>query len=195
MLGVVPSLATGAFLPVPILASRIFPLLASVLVLASLAGGAGAQSQPPAPPPAARPEVPPAADLLVLIRTTLVALNQANIAGNYSVLRDIAAPSFQANNTDANLAVIFAPLRSQRLDFSAIVALTPQLTEGPAITERGLLHLGGTFPMQPVPLNFEMLFQNVAGSWRLFGLSVNPPAPSASAKTGVPTKPAPAKKN
>ncbi|MBK5199244.1 MAG: hypothetical protein JJE37_13355 [Methyloceanibacter sp.] len=31
--------------------------------------------------------------LIILIRTALIALNQANLTGNYSVLRDIAAPS------------------------------------------------------------------------------------------------------
>jgi hypothetical protein len=39
--------------------------------------------------------------LLILIRSSLIALNQANVTGNYSVLRDIGAPDFkQANGAD-----------------------------------------------------------------------------------------------
>ena len=111
------------------------------------------------------------------------------------MVRDLSSPAFQASNSDADLALIFAPLRGQRLDFSAVVTITPQLTKGPEITPQGLLHLGGSFAMQPVSINFEMLFQRFDGSWRLFGISVNPPSGESVAKTpdGVQPKKAPGK--
>jgi hypothetical protein len=49
------------------------------------------QAKAPAQP--AKPGVPDDLKLIILIRTALIALNQANLTGNYSVLRDIAAPS------------------------------------------------------------------------------------------------------
>jgi hypothetical protein len=167
--------------------------------LALSAGSVGAQAPNQETPPAAASgqdaTVPSADALIVLIRSTLMALNHANLTGNYSVLRDLSSPAFQASNSDADLAMIFTSLRGQRLDFSAIVTITPQLTKGPEITPQGLLHLGGSFATQPMPVNFEMLFQQVGGSWRLFGISVNPPAGESAAKIsdGVQSKKAPGK--
>jgi hypothetical protein len=43
--------------------------------------------------------------VLILIRQTLLALDQANKTGNYTVLRDLGSPDFQAN-TAAGLAEI-----------------------------------------------------------------------------------------
>jgi hypothetical protein len=39
---------------------------------------------------------------LYLIRSTLLTLNDANRSGNYTVLRDLATPDFQARNTAAD---------------------------------------------------------------------------------------------
>jgi hypothetical protein len=36
--------------------------------------------------------------VIILIRETLIALDQANKTGNYTVLRDLGAPAFQANS-------------------------------------------------------------------------------------------------
>jgi len=37
--------------------------------------------------------------VLILVRSTLLALDHANKSGNYTVLRDIAAPAFQVKHT------------------------------------------------------------------------------------------------
>jgi hypothetical protein len=166
--------------------------LSALLLGATVADAQAPKEKQEVPPGAAtgpRAEtLPPADALILLIRTTLIALNQANMTGNYSVLRDLSSPAFQVSNSDADLALIFATLRGQRLDFSAVLTVTPQLTKGPEITPQGLLHLGGSFAMQPVPVNFEMLFQRVEGSWRLFGISVNPPSKTGDEESSRPAK-------
>jgi hypothetical protein len=53
-----------------------------------------------------------------LIWTTMVAIEQANESGNYSVLRDIASPSFQVANDPSRLTQIFAGIRSANIDLS-----------------------------------------------------------------------------
>ena len=50
----------------------------------------------------------------------------------------------------------------------------------------GLLRLSGFVPTKPQQVNFEMLFQNMAGRWRLFGIAVN--TSLAKAPTGAPAK-------
>ena len=59
----------------------------------------------------------------ILIRSTLLALDQANKTGNYTVLRDLGAPGFQATNNPAQLGDIFANLRRERIDLSGVAVL------------------------------------------------------------------------
>jgi len=127
---------------------------------------------------AGAPQVPSPPKLSLLIRTTLVALNQANQTGNYTVLRDLAAPDFQRTNNPARLGEIFSTLRKRDLDLSPILLFQPKLRQQPTITENGLLRLVGFFETEPERVSFEMLFQPLGGDWRLFGLAVDvaPPA-------------------
>lgn len=160
---------------------------------------AGAPSQPnarpqPTPAPAAaKPEAaassdkPPALPVsldqaLYLIRTTLLTLNDANRSGNYTVLRDLAAPDFQANNTAADLAQGFADLRRRRFDLFAAALAAPQLTSTPVLDAEKRLRLQGSFSTRPLQISFDLLFQNVSGQWRLFGMSVTTPQAPAEAQ-------------
>ncbi|TIW78685.1 MAG: hypothetical protein E5V51_25920, partial [Mesorhizobium sp.] len=77
--------------------------------------------------------------VLILIRGTLLALDQANKTGNYTVLRDLGSPNFQANSA-AQLGDIFANQRKQALNFGAVAVLEPQLTLLPQIEPNGMLH-------------------------------------------------------
>ena len=140
--------------------------------------------------PAAGSQEPPAAGdigrqnaiiVATLVRTTLVALHQANVTGNYTVLRDLAAPGFREAHTDADLARIFAPIRASNIGIDAVVVLDPHLTSAPAIDDSGMLQIEGTFDTRPSAITFQLLFEAVGGGWRLFGLSVNPVATVADA--------------
>lgn len=137
---------------------------------------------------AAQPALPVGLDqALYLIRSTLLTLNDANRSGNYTVLRDLAAPGFQAGNTAADLARIFTDLRGRKFDLYQTATMAPQLTSPPHITNNNMLRLTGFFPAKPEQINFDLLFQNVGGQWRLFGISVS------TSQTGVTQKPAAAK--
>jgi hypothetical protein len=144
-----------------------------------------AQPKPPAPPPAPHPAQIDRNGVMILIRSTLLALDQANKTGNYTVLRDLGAPGFQANSA-ARLAEIFAQERKDNIDLSGVAVIDPQLTLLPQIEPNGMMHLAGFFPSVPTQVNFEMMFAPVDGRWRLFALSVSfgqaaPAAPQAQA--------------
>lgn len=133
--------------------------------------------------------------VLILIRTTLLALDDANKSGNYTVLRDLGAPAFQAN-TDARLAEIFAAQRKENLDLSGVAVLEPQLTVLPQIEPSGMMRMAGFFPSVPTQVNFELLYAPVNRQWRLFGLSVSlgqaaPVAPVPSAEQPLARRPEP----
>lgn len=127
----------------------------------------------------------------MLIRTTLIALSQANLTGNYTLLRDLGSPSFQATNSAARLTEAFADLRQRKLDFSPILFFNPKLAREPSIDEAGRLRLRGFIETRPEQINFDMLFEMVGSDWRLFGLAVQmQPAPAATAATGQNNAPA-----
>lgn len=132
-------------------------------------------------PPAGAQQAPPAQLAPVDITTatklvwqTVTALDQANITGNYSVLRDLASPGFQANNSPATLAGTFQALRTQRVDLGNCLIVAPSFQFPPTIVQGGLLRLRGSFPLRPTGVAFDMLFTNSGGQWRLFGLAVVP---------------------
>lgn len=133
--------------------------------------------------------------VLILVRSSILALDHANKTGNYTVLRDLGSPQFQLN-TDARLAEIFAAQRRDNLDLSGVAALDPQLTLMPQIEANGMLHMKGFFPSVPAQVNFELLYAPVNGQWRLFGISVGlaSSAPAAPAAPTPSAKPAPGAK-
>ena len=160
-------------------------IFAAALAAIASAGHAQAPKQAPKPAQIDRNGV------LILIRSTLLALDQANKTGNYTVLRDVGAPGFQSN-TAARLGEIFAKLRSDNLDLSGVAVIDPQLNLLPQIEASGLMHMAGFFPSVPTQVNFELSFAPVNGQWRLFGISVSlgqsapvapePPSPLAAQK-------------
>lgn len=124
--------------------------------------------QTPAPPHV----MPPAEDLLSLIRTTIVALNQANQTGNYTVLRDLAAPDFRNANDASRLGFIFQVLREQAIDLTPLLHIPPEVTEVPAVSAQGFLRLAGYFPTFPLRVNFDLSFQYLEDRWRPYTISV-----------------------
>jgi hypothetical protein len=106
------------------------------------------------------------------------------------VLRDLAAPDFQAGNTAADLAQNFIDLRRRKFDLFTVALAAPQLTAPPALDDHGMLRLTGFFPTRPLQINFDLLFQNTGGQWRLFGISVATPQVAAQPQA-EPPKPAP----
>jgi hypothetical protein len=148
------------------------------MAMALAAAGASAQAQDPAQPrpaaPATAVAVPDTLTVSKLVWSSLAALDHANQTGNYSVLRDLGAPSFQEANSAATLGGIFQAIRDQRIDLGNTLVVTPTYEFPPAIVEGGLLRVRGRFPLRPAAIAFDLLFQNVGGRWRLFGISVAP---------------------
>ena len=58
---------------------------------------------PATPPQAPQLVMPEAERIVLLVRTTLLTLNDALLTGNFTVLRDVAAPSFGQLNSAARL--------------------------------------------------------------------------------------------
>ena len=136
--------------------------------------------------------------VMTLLRNTLVAVHQANLTGNYTVLRDLGAPAFRDSNTAGKLAELFAPVRSRGIDLSTVVLLDPKLTVA-KVNDQGLLNIVGAVPTQPAPVNFDLLYQGVANSWQLFAVTIiadtaqatagSAPTPAVASAPAAPTGP------
>ncbi len=161
---------SGLFVPARFLVGL---LLAAGVGALPAHGHAQTQPRPQPAAPVAQVAVPDALTVAKLVWSTMAAVDHANATGNYSVLRDLGAPSFQANNNAANLASIFQAIRNQRLDLSNTLLVTPTFDIGP-VMEGGMLRMRGVFPLRPVGIAFDLLFQPIAGRWALFGIALAP---------------------
>ena len=161
-------------------------LIAPMALAAGMVGIAGAALSPPAsaqvtaamPPPSPMP-VPNELELAKLIWSTMAAVDHANTAGNYSVLRDLSAPAFQINNDSARLAKIFESLRASNVDLSNTMLLAPTYEYAPVIMSGIVLHVKGYFGLRPTAIGFDLYYQWLEGKWRLYGVSIVPSSISA----------------
>ncbi|MGE0240002.1 MAG: hypothetical protein AB7F09_16900 [Parvibaculaceae bacterium] len=117
-----------------------------------------------------------------LVKYTIIAVDQANLTGNYTVLRGLATPQFQKNTTPAMLAKSFARMRQTRVEMSTILLVKPSFTTPPAL-DKGVLKVAGVFPTSPTQIAFQATYVNVKGRMRLAGLKITPTKAAADAAT------------
>jgi len=140
----------------------------------------------PAPAPAAS-KLPDNFKINMMIRSIVIAVNQANKTNNYTVLRDLGSPDFRVGNSAEKLALVFEQLRKSKFDLSPVLFFTPKLLQPPALTDDGMLRLRGFFDTRPQIVAFDLLYQDVDGEWQLFGISLSTrPVPAESAKETAP---------
>jgi len=152
---------------------------------AALAETKPAPAKPAAQAPQAKQELKmETVQLAALIKSTIMALQHANQTGNYSVLRDLGTPVFRERFDLAQLTAIFSNLRSRSVNLSPVLFLAPNLTKQPELTEGNQLRIVGDFPTQPLKIQYEMLFLQIDGVWRIDGLAVD--AVPQQSTTGAP---------
>lgn len=66
----------------------------------------------------------------------------------------------------------------------------PQVVKA-GLTADKMLHIAATLATKPVPVQFELVFQDIDGSWRLYTISIGPDraAMAATAKQPKPSAP------
>jgi hypothetical protein len=106
----------------------------------------------------------------MLVRMLLVALHQAALTGNYTVLRDIGSPQFRNANTPMSLADATKDLRSNRFRFDRASLATPVLLQPPQRDEQGRLRLYGFVPTNPEQVLFDLRYSDVNGEWMIDGM-------------------------
>ena len=146
--------------------------LAALAFAALMAHPAGAQPKTAVKPVASRPAAIDKNSLMILLRSVILSINQAGETNNYTVLRELGSPAFQASNTSARLSDAFASLRAQHFDLSGVAVLEPQLLEMPSVDAGGRMRVVGFFPSAPIQIRFDFLFAVVNGRYLPEGLSL-----------------------
>lgn len=132
----------------------------------------------PAPAPGAQAAAKPVigyAQALILIRSSLVALQQADETGDYSVLYGLGSAGFRQINPPEKLSQTFAGMR--RYNIGAVLVLEPQFSQAPQLDANGMLAMAGVFSVEGFHINFRLIYAPEDGHWRLFGISVRVQVP------------------
>ncbi len=144
--------------------------LSLAIALTLVVGSVHAQDAP-AEPQIDAPLIEPSF-ATALIRDVLAAVNHGNWTGNYTVLRDIAAPEFALANDPTRLAGLFTPLREERLDLLQAMVVDPVILDS-ALSDTGQeLRLTGYVPLQPRHVSFDLVLGLEGRRWLLLGISV-----------------------
>ena len=128
-------------------------------------------------PARAESTVPSAEFQEILIKTSLLTLNDANITGNYTVLHAKLAQPFREQFNPDRLKQVFKPFADKKLDLGPIAAKPPIATADTKIDNRGALLLRGYFDTTPSRVSYEFDFIPSEGLWKpiMLNVRVKPP--------------------
>ena len=140
-------------------------IAASVVLFWLGAGPLGAQTSPPAAPDANAAEI--------LVKSSLMTLNDANLTGNYAVFHARFHPAQQPRVSVQLLTDVFARFRNDKNNFEAVVAMKPVYTEGPSVDRPGMLKMKGHFDTRPQRITFDLAYVREGEEWRLLRILIN----------------------
>jgi hypothetical protein len=124
-------------------------------------------------PAGAADRVPSATAQEVLIKTSLLTLNDAIVSGNYTVLHAKLAKPFREQFDPDRLKQAFKSFADQKIDMAAISAAPPVATDDTRIDDRGALLLRGRFEVDRSRLAYELDFLPSEGEWKPISLHVS----------------------
>jgi len=143
-------------------------VLISFVVVALVLNGAPAQAQLKLPTQNAQE---------VLIKTTLLTFNDANVTGNYSVLHAKTSKPFRDEFSPDRLKEVFKVFAEKHIDFDVIAAKTPLPTQEAKIDENGKLILQGYFDTTPNHVYYDLHYILSEGDWKPIEINVKVRAP------------------
>jgi hypothetical protein len=108
----------------------------------------------------------------VLIKSTLLTFNDANLTGNYAVLHAKLAKPFRDQFSPDKLKQAFKSLADQNLELRGILLKPPVATSPSTIDKRGALVVRGYFDTAPSRVLYEIDFIPSENEWKPIKLTV-----------------------
>ena len=109
----------------------------------------------------------------VLIRTTLMTFNDANMTGNYSVLLAKASKQFQAQVSAEKLFASFEAFRKNELYFESVATDDYDSYEKAKFDAEGALVLAGVFKGDDMQVKYRLRFVQNDKAWKMLGINVD----------------------
>ncbi len=139
-----------------------FLATAIVALTAGLAAGSSALAQ--------SPSLPTTLDEEVIVKASLLTLNDADLTGNYDVMHARMAKQFREKFNAGTLKQAFKAFAGKHID---IIAAKPIVPAGEArINANGALMLRGYFDTTPSRLSYELDYAISEGEWKLIAIDV-----------------------
>ncbi len=123
--------------------------------------------------PAFAADIPNDDDQDVLIRTTLMTFNAANMTNNYSVFVAKASKQFQSQFTADKMASAFEAFRKNELYFEDVVTADYDSYEKAKIDNDGALVLAGVFKTDDMEVKYRLRFIQNNKIWKVAGINVD----------------------
>jgi hypothetical protein len=143
--------------------TRKFAVLAAVLVAVFLA----------ASPARAASGLPSEEGRDILIISTLLRFNDANLSGNYSVLRDRASRQFREQNSLSKVSGAFKVFRDLSINLEEVITRDIQPDEDGETAHGGILRLSGFMDLSQYRMKYELRYVNDRGEWKLLSINVD----------------------
>lgn len=134
-----------------------------IVTVTALLAAAGAMAQN---------KLPTERGMEVLVKSSLLTFNDANVTGNYTVLHAKLSKPFRQQYSPERLKQVFREFDKKDIDLSIIAAMKPTYDPPPAIDDDGKLLVRGYFPTEPARLIFDLDFIPSDGEWKLVGIHV-----------------------
>ena len=124
--------------------------------------------------PARAVEIPSDDDQDVLVRTTLMTFNDANMTNNYSVLMAKASKELQTQASVDKMQSAFETFRKNELFFEDVVTADYDSSEKAKIDNDGALVLAGVFKTDDMEVKYNLRYIQNNNIWKLLGINVSP---------------------
>jgi hypothetical protein len=109
----------------------------------------------------------------VLVKTTLLTFNDANLTGNYSVLNAKLSKPFRDQFDADKLKTAFKDFVDKRVDMGVIVVKAAIPAGEAKIDNNGVLLLAGHFDTTPKKIKYDLKFIRSEGEWKPVGIHVD----------------------
>lgn len=128
-------------------------------------------------PAHAQDKVPSAILQEILIKSTLLTFNDANLTGNYTVLHAKLAKPFRDKISPDGLKQAFKGFADQKINLGLVAAMPPVASSEATIDVRGALQLRGYFATKPSRVSYELYFLPSEGEWKpaMIDVRIKPP--------------------
>jgi hypothetical protein len=109
----------------------------------------------------------------VLIRTTLLTFNDANMTNNYAVMLARSSKQFQSQFTPDKMATAFEIFRKNKLFFEEVATADYDSSEKAVIDKEGALMLAGVFKTDDLQVKYNLRFVKNEDAWKMLGINVD----------------------